>query len=367
MSSRVRGINTDNLYSPLDSPAKIRNWGVKWARLGLTGLTFRVDVDTMNVLDIEKAYNEWIASQIALVNEISKRCWPDIKLLLSMGTPPGGYTPLPDSYYVMFKRPKLADLFVRAWADIARACIDTVKYPTMKGTIYAFDLLNEPSLPEPALRRVDYPNLMVQTVTKINNIYPNQRCVVESPDGSVDKLTAIEQLVPRLAAFNVQYSFHTYAPKSFTFQGLSEWQTGVVKYPYSATNTYPNESQINRFDKAKLRTYTSRAEAFQKLVSKPLLVGEFSAVRWCPPTLVPPIQGSTYNYLRDSIKIFESNDWDWFYFADSTVSPEAAARRSIPFSLECNESYASGAITPPGKESPRLTLMKTAWAGKPLP
>jgi hypothetical protein len=118
---------------------------------------------------------------------------------------------------------------------------------------------------------------------------------------------------------NLVYSFHFYEPYKLTHQGLYENREVI---------TYPNVS----WDKERLSKMLEPARIFSAKYKVPLLVGEFSIVRWAPGN-------SVHDYLHDAIDLFEKEGWPWIYhsFRESpawdaempnSVEREPANRRS---------------------------------------
>ena len=111
---------------------------------------------------------------------------------------------------------------------------------------------------------------------------------------------------------NLVYSFHFYEPYNLTHQGL---------YNNREVITYPNAG----WDKSRLSKTLEPARVFSAKYKVPVLVGEFSIVRWAPGN-------SVQNYLHDAIDLFEKEGWPWIYhsFRESPAwdaeMPSAAER-----------------------------------------
>lgn len=174
---------------------------------------------------------------------------------------------------------------------------------TYKGNtaIAGYDLFNEPVAPSPSSL---WTALATSLLNSIRTIDPQAVIIYESPGGAGDFAT----LAP-LPYQNVVYSFHDYDPKSVTAQGVLG-MGGTTQDTYPGPNT-PDINALNAAQNLAL------VESFQAKYNVPILVGEFSCVRWAP--IAPNGSPSAYNWVKDTTSLFEAQHWAWNYhsWADS--------------------------------------------------
>jgi hypothetical protein len=82
----------------------------------------------------------------------------------------------------------------------------------------------------------------------------------------------------------------------FTHQGIRTFPYGLA---YSERKNF-----IDVFDKTKIERTLEPVIEFHKRYDVPVLVGEFSAIRWAPGRDL---------YLRDAVDIFEENGLSWIF------------------------------------------------------
>jgi aryl-phospho-beta-D-glucosidase BglC (GH1 family) len=159
-------------------------------------------------------------------------------------------------------------------------------------TVAGYDLINEPSAPG---GESQWQTFALQLISAIRNVDASHVIIFEPSPGGVPE--AFAGLTP-LDVANLVYSVHWYEPYGFTNQGL---QTQVaVSYPSAAG------SALGVVDESTLSSKLAPVRQFATNSGAPVYVGEFSAVRWAPGT-------SSYNYVRDSIALFEVAGWSWNY------------------------------------------------------
>lgn len=172
------------------------------------------------------------------------------------------------------------------WSAIA---LRIKRYTKLAG----YDLINEPVPPDPLSSRTkaamwaDFAQELADEVRKVDRLTP---LIVESAPWGFPSGFAHMQLVK---AERVVYSFHFYAPREFTHQGLYELPLGVE---------YPSVL----WSKSRLSGLLEPVRAFQRNTGAPVYVGEFSAVRWAP-------KNQSAVYLNDVIDLFEHEGWAWTY------------------------------------------------------
>lgn len=189
---------------------------------------------------------------------------------------------------------------INAWRLIAERYKNT-------GTVWAYDLANEPVVSKQYPYEYNYPldntimmwpTLAETLVSAIRVIDPIKSIIIESLNYGVtlDDIRPIDASVP-----NVIYSVHMYQPGQLTGQFGPE--TPVITYPGTIDGVY--------YDKAKLKEIFAPLKAYQEKYRVPIYIGEFSCIRWAP-------NNSAYNYIRDCIEIFEEYNWDYDYHSFRT-------------------------------------------------
>lgn len=183
---------------------------------------------------------------------------------------------------------ELRKSFEKAWRYIAE---------NYKNNIYVlgFDLMNEPVPPgkdnkERQLAWLEYAN---QLASSIRDIDSTRLLIVESaPDATPESFGTMEPIPYE----NVVYSVHSYYPFSLTHQGVSVLTPKPKTYGFAGAD----------FQEKSLRDKLDIVDNFSKKYAVPILVGEFSMVRYSP-------QDSAYRYINDSVKYFEEKSWSWLY------------------------------------------------------
>jgi len=99
-----------------------------------------------------------------------------------------------------------------------------------------------------------------------------------------------------LPSNKVIYNAHFFQPQQYTHQGINKKEFNVV---------YPSWVRLQYWDKAKLEAISSDLKSFQKKYDVPILIGSFSKVNWIK---------DKEQWLKDSLSIFEKNQWSWLYF-----------------------------------------------------
>ena len=205
---------------------------------------------------------------------------------------------------VFWDRPELKASLVDIWAQVAAR---------FKGNnvIAGYDLLNEPVRPShrnkpPGLAQVlrsaaraagkqdqptdDWRDLAMAMTRAIRDQDPDSVIIFEPSPWGLPK--GFSDLTP-LPFSGVVYSFHFYEPHALTHQGLDNHQAAI---------SYPNQTT----SRADLSHAMEPVRAFARKYAVPILVGEFSIVRWAPGD-------SSARYLNDALDLFEAEGWSWTY------------------------------------------------------
>ena len=229
-------------------------------------------------------YNAWLDTQLVIVDGLLVTCQQvGMKMLLNIHTPPGGFAiRVSPAQHRLFSEQASLDALIAAWQKIA------TRYKG-NSAIYGYELLNEPAQRTIVAGIGGWSTIAANITTAIRAIDPTVRIVVEPLYGNPLYFARLQKINDS----NVAYAFHAYYNSRFRAQGLGGRPINVV---------YPKKN----FNKGNLIKSMARAVRFQKKNKVKMICGEFSAPRWAP-------KGSGFRYLRDHIKYFEKNGWDWAY------------------------------------------------------
>jgi len=192
----------------------------------------------------------------------------------------------------LFRSVAAQDKLVEAWKTIATKYKDTM-------AVWGYDLANEPQLDDGAWGEgiMPWEELAEKIAREIRKIDPVKFIIIESPYSSRAAFAVMRPV--DFSIPNIIYSVHMYTPHSFTHQLL---------YDETETYVYPGIIDGEMWNKQRLVAELQPVKDFQDKYRVPVVVGEFSAVRWAP-------SNSACTYLQDCIEIFESYGWDWTYHA----------------------------------------------------
>ncbi len=212
-----------------------------------------------------------------------------IKVVLDLHTPPGGRLH-PGALCQTFLNTDFQRQFIDVWKRIA------TRYRG-NSTIIAYDLMNEPVIPETPARGVkDWRTLALETIAEIRRIDSKMPIVFENHQWAIPN--TLENFEP-LPVADVIYSIHFYYPYEVAFQGLNGAPNGIV---------YPGKINGEYWDRARLAKVLEPVSELQRKHGVPIYIGEFSCIRWAP-------EATGVSLLGDMISIFEENQWSWTYHA----------------------------------------------------
>lgn len=287
---RLRGC----MVSPSIKEEDLRVLGGQWKanelRWQLTWLSKDFDGGT---IDDPESYDKWIDRSLARLDALLPVCRElGMVVTLDLHSMPGGSQKRINR---IFLEKRWQDEFIKTWQHIA-------EHYKGNPTIWGYDMANEPievwgditSIPDGLM---NWQALATRTAQTIRAIDPKHTIIMEPAPGA--ESSGFSELEP-LPVSGVVYSVHVYNPHEFTHQGVGGYPKGPVYYP--------GEINGQKWDKEQMRRNLQAVRDFQKDYNVQIYVGEFSAIRWAP-------DDTAYNYLRDSIDLFEEYGWDWNYHA----------------------------------------------------
>lgn len=216
-----------------------------------------------------------------------------------------------------------------------------------ESAIVAYDVLNEP-VTDYFSQGTWYDNVMPAAVAAIRNVNPNIWLVIESEyQGQAGTFNEM----PVLNDPYVIYSFHMYAPASYTSQGLGSFAGYRPTYPGTNSMWGPADpnSVYTYWDKESLRNAMITEINFSKAhPDKRILVGEFGAFRWAP---------GADKWLGDCIELFEDYGWDW-----CNHSPSGWNGYNATYSTDINDPAYANLAPDGGDRGARWTALAKGWA-----
>jgi endoglucanase len=307
---RMRGANVDQDCTEKDL-RDLRALGANQVRWHLSWRYFKEDIKKYGNRAV---YDAWLDSAVSNAEKAAQICETlGMLMLVDLASPPGdrvegGWTS------GIFVNSGDAERLMQAWELIARRL---EKYRA----IYAFEIVNEPVLPE-GMDESAWRELFLKTVKRIRAIDPDRAVVYDVMPW--DNASAYVGLKP-LPMDGVIYTLHMYMPEKLTGQ----YAPGSLPYAYpgnipvgyweyealgaAENNGNPKgygdwlkEKPVRFWDKQTLRQILKPVLDFQRRYGASVYVGEFSCTRWAP-------EDSAYRYMRDCIELFDEYGWDWSY------------------------------------------------------
>lgn len=279
INKRLRGF----MLSPSVTTADIdelKSYGANFVRyqLGWEGAA----VDTAN----ETEYFAWLETALVQLDTIILACERNnLKLLINLHSPPGGYVTREEpAQYRIFTDKWAQDAFVKTWQQIATRYVNNQ-------TVMGYQIVNEPAIRRLVAGLDDWNTLARKTATSIRAIDTVHTIVIPPIFGDTARINKLKPV--RLK--NIAYSVHMYYPRNFTNQGILGYKNGV-QYPTKSNN------------KTQTLKYLRKLIQFQNKYKAKIFIHEFSVIRWAP-------NGTGAKYLKDVISIFEKYKWNWAYHA----------------------------------------------------
>lgn len=289
---QVAALESESSVEELTSSiVEASTWGVNAVRLQLKPVTFAKRCGS----EFWLAWPRFLDRLNALLKNIEKL---DLKVVLVLMEGPPVRGADQGSYW---KNPEFAISFCAMWRDISN-CIGS-----LRGIIWAYDLLNEPldriQLPSPP---VEWRSVALSAIREIRDVDPSSWIVFEPGPGSL--FSGFAHLEP-LPLDRIIYSAHFYYPQDFTHQGISDIVgTDLARPAPNHKVNYPGYVSGRYYNRNALAAILEPAKAFQRKWQVPIFVGEFSVVRWAP-------KEDAVRWLEDVLSLFEELGWSWTYHA----------------------------------------------------
>lgn len=288
----LRGINVcgacDLPHTP-DALITLQRWKVNSVRWQIARPEVKIDSNDIEAIRRD-LYNwdVWLNTVMIprLDEHLRNYSKQGIGVIISLHTPPGGTTPNAREHIVFFNQ-EAEDRLVGAWQRIAGRYKDNP-------TVWGYDLLNEPAVPGSDYER--WNRLAERIARAVRQVDTRHELIVESVRGNPDLLGRLRLLPSSFG--KVRYSFHMYAPESFTHQGVrKDDQSG--RCPSLNYRSYDNSVR------ARVTSVLNGVAEWQRRARAKIYVGEFSVTRCLGET------GASY--LEDVIRFFETKGYDWSY------------------------------------------------------
>jgi aryl-phospho-beta-D-glucosidase BglC (GH1 family) len=160
----------------------------------------------------------------------------------------------------------------------------------------AIDIMSEPAVRDgPRLVAPEkWKPLMERVMGVVRSELPNVWVMISPPPQG--RMTSFRNL-EAFAESHIIYNAHMYMPSHFAAQGIGNKPLNV---------RYPGYVRGKHWDAAELRRHMKPLREFQRKYQVPVMVGEFSAVRWAD---------GGEQYIKDLADIFDSYGWSWLYFS----------------------------------------------------
>ena len=316
---RARGVMSPSRPMTEDDFRTLADWGATLLRYQMVGDDY---AGTYQDLDLVK-YDSWLERKLDHLRQtvlpLAQRY--GIRVVVDLHSLPGGRVDGGD--WRVYYDARYARRFVEIWGQIARRFKGN-------GTIYGYDLSNEPIQRRFAVRGCDFWTLQVAAAKAIRAADPTVPIIVETNRFASPE--AIADFSP-IDLTNIVYQVHMYAPGEFTHQGVrgAPIDRENLRYPDAKRGWNPGY----------LRHELEPVRRFQQEHGARIYVGEFSAIAWA---------NGAENYLRDCIAVFEDYGWDWSYHA---------FRESSVWSVE-HEGLDRGQLRP-AKDTPRQRVLVDAF------
>ncbi len=275
---------------PEQSFADLRSWQANVARKWISTLKPARYVD--GVAEYDPGWESQLAKTEEYLENARKA---GLKVVLTLN----GDAFHKNAQNASWDNPKLAQAVASVWKGIAQRLLP------YRDVIYGYDLYNEP------LDWTQMPNaprqwraVAIETVKAIREVDKESWIIYETGPGGLSWGFANMKPLPDS---RVIYSVHFYSPHEFTHQGIYNLKgTDLAEVKAKLNVRYPGEVNGLLWNKEQIKRDLATAREFQLKYHVPMLVGEFSVIRWAP-------KEDAAQYLKDLIDIFEEYHWSWVY------------------------------------------------------
>ncbi len=198
-----------------------------------------------------------------------------------------------------WSNPGLSAVVCKVWRGIAERLLP------YRDVIYGYDLYNEPldwsQMPNPPRQWRDIAKNAIKVIREVDK---ETWIVYETGPGGLSWGFAGMKPLPDS---RIIYSVHFYSPHEFTHQGVMNIKyTDLAEVKAKLNVRYPGVVNGLLWNKEQIKKDLASAREFQLKYHVPILVGEFSVIRWAP-------KEDAAQYLKDLIDIFEEYQWSWIY------------------------------------------------------
>lgn len=243
--------------------------------------------------------------------------------------------------YDYWADPELGAKLGKIWQDVAK------KLLPHRDTVWAYDLYNEPldwsQMPYVPRQWRDVAKQIVRAVRVVDQ---KSWMVYECGPGGME--WGFNGLKP-LPDTRIVYSTHFYSPHEFTHQGVHNIQgTDLAEVMKELNIRYPSEVNGLLWNRRQIQNNLQLVADFQQKYQVPILIGEFSVIRWAP-------KDDGERYLSDLIDIYESHGWSWIYHS---------FREFNGWSFEFDDQYWRQGMPSPlpaTEETARAKIIKSGW------
>jgi hypothetical protein len=261
-----------------------------------------------------------------------------IKVVLTEG---GGVFGKDTTTNKFWNNPNLSTVVCKVWRGIAKRLLP------YRDVIYGYDLYNEPldwsQMPNPPRQWRD---IAKNTIKAIREVDKETWIIYESGPGGL--CWGFAGMKP-LPDSRIIYSGHFYNPHEFTHQGVYNIKgTDLAEIKAKIGVRYPGEVNGLLWNKEQIKKDLAPIREFQLKYHVPILIGEFSVIRWAP-------KEDAVAYLRDVIDICEEYQWSWIYHG---------FREWHGWSVENDETFAvhDAKVVPAKFETERAKIIKRGLA-----
>ena len=276
----------------------LKLWGANLVRYQMSPGK-KIDVST------PEKYLSWLESKMREAETVRERCFRNgISIVLDLHRAPGGTRSKHASN--MLSENTRFDVLEEAWNRLSR-------FFRGKPGIYAYDLLNEPSI-----RNSVWQEEVKRLIAVIRKNDPDTPIVVQSVDHFY---TEDDKII---------YGPHFYSPHDLTHEGVGRFTRW--KYPGYINGVY--------WDKEQIRLALKPILDFQQKYNAKIFIGEFSCISWA--------RGAD-QWVRDTVELFDEYGFDYTYHA---------FREWPPWSLE-HEAVSVGKVKPSADNGRKRAILNS--------